>query len=63
MSPDFNPRTDLTRVGASVIPFAILAIIVLLLAVGAYSWPEMHQVLSSPTPSGAAPAATSPARP
>ena len=61
MSPDFNPRTDTTQVGAAVIPFAILAIIVLLLVVGAYSWPEMQQVLSSPTPSGAAPTTSSPA--
>lgn len=58
MSRDFNARTpEVTNERATVAPFVILIIIVLLLAVGAYLyWPEMEQVLSSPTPSGTAPA-------
>ena len=63
MSPDYNSKTGVTHTGASVMPFAILAVIVLLLAVGAYSWPEMQQVLSSPTPSGNAPPTPAPSQP
>lgn len=65
MAPDVDPRTpDVTHARASVTPFVILTIIVLVLAVGAYSyWPEMQQVLRSPTPSGTAPAAPPPTQP
>ena len=65
MSPVVNPRTpDQANARASVMPFVILTFIVLLLAAGAYSfWPEMQEVLSSPTPSGTPPVTTPPSQP
>ena len=61
MSPDADPRTqDVTQARASVMPFVILTIIVVAIAVGSYLyWPEMRQVLNNPTPSGTAPSTPS----
>ena len=65
MPPNVDPRTpDVIHARASVMPFVMLTIIVLLLAVGAYFYgPEMQQVLSSSTPSGTAPVAPPPKQP
>lgn len=56
MVGNVDPQSaHVTNARASAVPFVILAVVILGLAVATYYWPEMQLVLNSPTPSGASP--------